>query len=162
MSGYTEVLQVIGATIIFSLILTTANRFMLTNTQRQVGTEVEISAVTLAQDLIEEAKLRPFDASTADGEIPLQIPDDFTAAPFAQTTITDRSLIDTFEGFNGYTESIDTGLGTYTIEAEVDYVTEADLNLVTTSRTRHKRLTVSITNPSLNSPITNQYTRTYN
>lgn len=58
MSGYTEVLQVIGATIIFSLILTTANRFMLTNTQRQVGTEVEISAVTLAQDLIEEAKLR--------------------------------------------------------------------------------------------------------
>ena len=162
MSGYTEVLQVIGATIIFSLILTTANRFMLSNTQRQVGTEVEISAVTLAQDLIEEAKLRPFDASTAGGNIPLDVPDDFTAAPFAQTTITDRSLINTFEGFNGYTEAIDTGLGEYSIEAEVDYVLESNLNQVTTSKTRHKRLTVTITNPSITSPITIQYTRTYN
>lgn len=162
MSGYTEVLQVIGATIIFSLILTTANRFMLTNTQRQVGSEIEISGVTLAQDFIEEAKLRPFDASTADGEIPLDIPGDFTAAPFAQTKVTNRSLITTFEGFNGYTETINTGLGEYTIEAEVDYVLASNLNQVTTSKTRHKRLTVSINNPSLNSPITIQYTRTYN
>ena len=162
MSGYTEVLQVIGATIIFSLILTTANRFMLSNTQRQVGTEVEISAVTLAQDLIEEAKLRPFDASATGGNIPLDVPDDFTAAPFSQTTITDRSLINTFEGFNGYTETIDTGLGEYSIEAEVDYVLASNLNQVTTSKTRHKRLNVTITNPSITSPITIQYTRTYN
>ena len=37
MTGYVEVLQVIGATIIFSLILTTTNRYMLSHTQRQVG-----------------------------------------------------------------------------------------------------------------------------
>ncbi|MGF1670972.1 MAG: hypothetical protein ACFCU6_11020 [Balneolaceae bacterium] len=162
MTGYTEVLQVIGATIIFSLILTTANRFMLSNTQRQVGTEVEISAVTLAQDLIEDAKLRAFDQATEGGEIPINIPGDFTAAPFAQTTASSRDMITNFEGFNGFTETIDTGLGTYTLTAQVEYVEPGNLNQVTNSKTRYKRLIVTITNPSLNSPISIQYTRTYN
>jgi len=162
MSGYTEVLQVIGATIIFSLILTTANRIMLTNTQRQVGSEVEISAVTLAQDLIEDAKLRAFDEATEDGNIPINIPGDFTAAPFPQTTATDRSMIANFESFHGYSETIDTGLGAYSLKAEVDYVLASNLNQVTTTKTRHKRLTVTITNPSITSPITIQYTRTFN
>jgi len=161
MTGYVEVLQVIGATIIFSLILTTTNRFMLSNTQRQVGSEVELRAVTLGQDLIEDSKLRFYDEAEAGGNILTDIPDDFTAAPFPATTDTAREMIDSFEGFHGYSEEVDTGLGAYTLTVEVNYVEPGNLNVITTSKTRHKRMTVTVTHDALNSPVVINYTRTY-
>ncbi len=161
MTGYVEVLQVIGATIIFSLILTTTNRYMLSHTQRQVGSEVEITAVTLGQDLIEESKLRFFDAAQTGGNVITNIPDDFAPAPFATATDTTRETIESFEGFNGFTEIITNGFGEFTISAEVNYVEPGNLNVITNSKTPHKRMTVTVTHESLNNPVSINYTRTF-
>lgn len=75
MSGITEVLQVMGAMIIFSMILTSTNRYILMNTQRQIETEVEMMAISIAQDIINDARLRAFDATTQNNEEPSRITD---------------------------------------------------------------------------------------
>ncbi|MEX1010547.1 MAG: hypothetical protein WDZ29_00645 [Balneolaceae bacterium] len=162
MNGYAEVIQVVGAMVIFSIILLSTNRYMLSNTQQQVASEVEMLAVTLGQDLIEEALLRPFDSVTVDGHIPIQMPEEFAAPNFPHTTAGNRSDIASYEGYHGWEEVMDTNLGPYEISAEVHYVTEDDPATPTTIRTRHKRMVVTVTNPSLTNPVRVAYVRTYN
>ena len=101
MMGYTEVIQVMGAMIIFALVLTTANRFMLNNDTVRVGSEVEVRAVSIAQDLIEFSKTVPFDAATIGNNVPDDVPDDFVNNPIP-TIDKNRQDIDSFEEFNGF------------------------------------------------------------
>jgi hypothetical protein len=162
MAGYSEVIQVMGAMILFSLILLSTNRYMLSNTQQQVGSEVEMLGVTLAQDLIDEARLREFDAVTLDGDLPEAIPGDFAEAPFPVSSVSSREQIQTFSGYNGWQETIETNLGNYNISSEVHYVSSSDLNQEASSKTVHKRMIVTVTNPHLATPIRAQYIKTYN
>jgi len=163
MIGYTEVLQVMGAMIIFSLVLTTTNRFMLNNTTTKVQSEVEVRATTIAQDIIEFSKSFPFDEATQNNTVPDDVPDDFVNAnPVPATTAANRTQINFLEDFNGYSETIDSNLGEFEITSVVDYMNPADLNAVSTSKSIYKRITVNVTNASLNNNITLNYTRVYN
>lgn len=161
MSGYTEVIQVIGAMIIFSLVLMSTNRYILMNTQRQIESEVEMMAVSIAQDLIDDARLRAFDATTQNGGEPNLIPEGFTPPPFAQSTAVDRSQINTFEGFNGYTEIIANNLGTFNISCEVHYMQTNNLDEVSNVQTNHKRIRITVVSASLRSPVVVSFVRTY-
>lgn len=162
MTGYTEVLQVIGAMIIFSLILLSTNRYMLSNTVMQVESEVEMLAVTLSQDLIDEASTKAFDSSTIDGTIPMNIPGDFESSPFSTggTTCSDPN-IDSFSKYNQCDEEISTNLGVFNIHADVHYADDTNYE-ETSSKTRHKRIIVTIESPHLTNSITLEFLRTYN
>jgi hypothetical protein len=162
MAGYTEVIQVMGAMVLFSLILLSTNRYMLSNTHQQVGSEVEMLGVTIAQDLIDEARLREFDAVMLDREIPENIPGSFAESPFPTASVNSRDQIQTFEGYNGWQETIETGLGPYELFSEVHYVSSSDLSELTADKTFHKRMIVMVTHPSLTSPVRIQYLKTYN
>lgn len=162
MSGYSEVIQVIGAMIIFSMIMMSTSRHMLTNTSRQVGSEVEVRAVGLGQDFIELAKNRPFDEATNGGTIPVNIPADFTTAPIPESNAQNRTQLIAFEHFNGYSEEVNSNLGEFTISSTVTYMNETNLTQVSTSKTRAKRITVTVNNGSLNNEIQLSYTRIYN
>src|SRR6056297_2298390 len=120
MMGYTEVIQVMGAMIIFALVLTTANRFMLNNDTVRVSSEVEVRAVSIAQDVIEFSKTVPFDAATAGNTIPDNVPDDFISNPMP-TVDKNRQDIGSFEEFNGYNETFYTDLGDFTISSVIEY-----------------------------------------
>lgn len=163
MIGYTEVLQVMGAMIIFSLVLTTTNRLMLNNTTTKIQSEVEVRATTIAQDIIEFSKTIPFDEATQNNTVPDDIPDDFVNAnPVPATTATDRTQINFLEDFNGYSEIIDSNVGEFVIETVVEYMNPADLNAVLNNKSIYKRITVNVANASLNNNITLSYTRVYN
>ncbi len=164
MIGYSEVLQVIGAIIIFSLILTTANRYMLGNIETKVTSEVEVHAVTIAQDIIELSKSVPFDAATANETIPGDIPDDFVSGdPMpVNNNANDRNSLQHFEDFNGYSETITTGLGDFLVSTEVSYMNPNDLEQTSSARSIFKRITVTVASESLRNDVILNYTRVYN
>ena len=163
MMGYTEVIQVMGAMIIFALVLTTANRFMLNNDTVRVSSEVEVRAVSIAQDVIEFSKTVPFDAATIGNTIPDNVPDDFVSGnPVPNTTATTRQNIDSFEELNGYTETFNTDLGEFELSAAVEYMNPADLTSTTTSRSIYKRISVTVANESMMNDVNLSYVRVYN
>ena len=161
--GYTEVIQVMGAMIIFALVLTTANRFMLNNDTVRVSSEVEVRAVSIAQDVIEFSKTVPFDAATIGNTIPDNVPDDFVSGnPVSNTSATTRQNIDSFEELNGYTETFNTYFGEFELSATVEYMNPADLTSTTTSRSIYKRISVTVANESMMNDVNLSYIRVYN
>jgi hypothetical protein len=152
-----------GAMIIFALVLTTANRFMLNNDTVRVSSEVEVRAVSIAQDIIEFSKTVPFDQATAGNTVPDDVPDDFVNGnPISTTTATNRQNIDSFEEFNGYTETFNTDLGDFELSAVIDYMNPADLTSTTSSRSRYKRISVTVANESMMNDVNLSYIRVYN
>ena len=162
MYGYTEIIQVMGAMIIFSLILLSTNRYMLNNTQQQINTELETQAVSIGQNLIDEALLKPFDESTIDGVVPVEIPDSFVDPPFGQSNASSRDQIESFEGYNGWTEVIQTDWGELEIAVEVFYVDSSNWDEEAGYPTRHKKMVVTLDNESLGRTVSLSYIRTYN
>lgn len=152
MFGYTEVLQVIGAMIIFSLILMTSNSMILRNSTMQVEGELEQETIALAQDIIEEARIKEFDANTSAPLPPTQIPGGFTSTadlgPDSGENPSNRNEFDDFDDFNGYTEDVETEHGTFTISTEVFYVNSGTFTS-SSSPTTFKKMVVTITNALL-------------
>ncbi|PKD43503.1 MULTISPECIES: hypothetical protein [Rhodohalobacter] len=164
MMGYTEVIQVMGAMIIFALVLTTANRFMLNNDTVRVSSEVEVRAVSIAQDLIEFSKTVPFDQATAGNTVPDDVPDDFVNGnPISTTTATNRQTIDSFEELNEYSETLNTDLGEFEVTSIIEYMDPADLTSnAPTSATIYKRISVTVSNESMMNDVNLSYIRVYN
>ncbi|MFO7800082.1 MAG: hypothetical protein R6V22_09920 [Rhodohalobacter sp.] len=162
MMGYTEVIQVMGAMIIFALVLTTANRFMLNNDTVRVSSEVEVRAVSIAQDVIELSKTVFFDAATTGNIVPDDVPNDFVNGnPIPTTTATTLQNIDSFEEFNGYTETFTSDLGDFDLSVVVEYM-ESDLITSTTDKTIYKRISVTVANESMMNDVNLSYIRVYN
>lgn len=152
MAGFSEVLQTIGAIIIFSLILLTTNRIILGNSLNQVETEAEGIAVSLAQDIIEEAQAKAFDENTTDGHVPVQTPDEFSELATEESS---RKDFDDFDDFDGYTAKVNThfGVDIFTLNVDVSYVSSAnnyDLDLGSkTNPTHFKKMRVTVTSDYL-------------
>jgi len=170
MVGISEVIQTLGAMIIFSLILLTANRMIQTNTLKEVESKAEGIAVELAQSIIEEAQTKPFDAFTVDGSIPKDSTDFTTAGPGSCGN--DRGCYDDFDDYDGYTDSFDTELtdpGTFAfnLSVQVSYVSPPNYDMASGSKTvptMFKKMVVTVTSDYLrnnNQDIRLSYLRRY-
>lgn len=157
MVGTSEILQTLGAMIIFSLILLTANRMIQANTLREVESEAEGLAVSLAQNIIEEAQTKPFDANTINNNIPEIIPGGFSSCGPGGCG-NNRGCFDDFDDYDGYTEDISTeltnsGVESFHLEVEVSYVTSPYFDMATGSKltpTIFKKMVVTVTSDYLN------------
>ncbi len=127
MAGISDLIQTMGAIIIFSLILLTANRMILSNTAVEVETEAEKVAVSMAQSVIKKAQTLPFDANTANGSIPDQLPEGFSSCGPGSGESNPEDFND-FDDYDGYSTQKNTPLGnnSFTIEVAVSYVSESD------------------------------------
>lgn len=150
MIGYTEVLQVIGAMIIFSLILMTSNSMILRNTSMQVEGELEQETIALAQDIIEEARIKEFDENTSAPLPPTKIPGGFTSGGGLgpDSGESQRNQFDDFDDYHEYLETVETEHGEFEIEAEVFYVNSGSFTN-SASPTTFKKMVVTITNKFL-------------
>lgn len=147
-----------GAMVIFSLILLTATSMIKRNTYMQVAGELEKEVVALAQDVIEEARTKEFDEKSQGEAPPANIPGDFTASSNLgpegnddsgdQGSSVERYEFDDFDDYNGWTDTLSTEHGNFTIEAEVFYVTPPPHDS-TGNRTTFKKLRVKIKNALL-------------
>lgn len=162
MIGYSEVLQVIGAMVIFSLILLSATSMIQRNTYMQVEGAMEREVVAVAQDIIEEGRTQDFDEVTSeDGEYnalpPPDIPGDFTGSASLGCESTDDENGDgnierhEFNDFDDYNcindEIVNTEHGEFNISAEVFYVTSDHDS--TGTRTAFKKMRIFVTSKFL-------------
>ena len=161
MVGISEVIQTLGAMVIFSLILLTSNRMIQSNTLKEVESEAENIAITLAQSLIEEAQTKPFDAFTANGRIPRNISEDFTSV--GQSGSGD---FNDFDDYDNYSQSENTAFGdnSFLTKAKVFYIEPPNYDTPTATKTYYKKMVVTVTSNYLrngNQEIKLSYLRRY-
>jgi len=127
MNGYSEVINVIGAIIVFSMILLSANSMIIRNGLIQVEGELEQEVISLGQEIIDEALSKSFDAVTHNATVPpTLIPGGFTApgglGPGAGETT--RADFNDFDDYDGWSDTFTTTHGDFDISARVFYVNE--------------------------------------
>lgn len=147
MVGYGELLQTMGAMVIFSLILISATSMIQRNTYMQVEGELEREVVAVAQDIIEEGRTQDFDEVTVDAALPPpDIPGDFTgSATLGPDAGEDsRTDFDDFDDYDDWEETVETEHGEFELSTEVFYVTPEDQDS-TGSRTTFKKMRVFVT-----------------
>ncbi|MDZ7715673.1 MAG: hypothetical protein U5J95_05610 [Balneolaceae bacterium] len=153
MIGYSEVLQTLGAMVIFSFILLNANRLVQRNTVFQVDAELEQEVVALAQDIIEESRTKEFDANSTGDLPPVNIPGDFTdpngLGPAGTTSEDERHEFNDFDDFHKWSDTITTKQGDFDVSCEVYYVDEPDFSTKENYRTTYKKIEITITSSYL-------------
>ncbi len=157
MIGYSEVLQTIGAMVIFSLILLTATNMIKRNTYMQIEGELEQEVIAIAQDIIEEGRTKEFDEKSQGSAPPANIPGDFTnpssLGPDSGDNTNNKNGVerfefDDFDDYDGWNDTIETEHGKFNIRAQVFYV-DASSHDSTGIQTTFKKMRVYITSQFL-------------
>ncbi|MFQ5822669.1 MAG: hypothetical protein ACE5JB_01285 [bacterium] len=158
--GQRELLLTIGAIIIFSISSFSVNQLALRNSEAIYMQQAEFYAVKLAQQFIEEAKIKAFDETTIVGN-PVSIPSDFKSIPMGPEGGETYPNFDDVDDFNGFSTSIATNIGAMTISLSVDYVNETDLDSVVTTQTFYKKMSVTVQSDYLTNLVTAHYVFAY-
>lgn len=170
MNDISDVLYVIAAVLVFGLFANTINRSMVNTTEMTVESEIEYNGISMAQGIIEEARVRVFDKRInfkperlRDPRIPAAlIPSGFTSPDSLGPDLGEiYPNFNDFDDYKGLNIARQTGYGTYTLTATVFYVQVATPTTNANSRTSLKRLQVTVSHPEMRGPITLSYVKTY-
>jgi hypothetical protein len=170
MNDISDVLYVIAAVLVFGLFANTINRSMVNTTEMTVESEIEYNGISMAQGIIEEARVRVFDKSInysperlRDPRTPTNmVPSGFTTADsLGKDPGEIYPNFNDFDDYKGLNIARQTGYGTYTITATVFYVLTESSTAISTAKTQHKRLQVTVNHPDMRGPITLSYVKTY-
>ena len=175
----------IGALLIFGTFLSSSNRLMTGNTQIAEQNEYYISAVSLAQAIIDEAKTKAFDQKTDTSVValsdsltnPVKLgpegteatglpkPDTLTsAAPYTATSRGYRSTykFNDVDDYDKYTRLVNTPRAEkFSISVKVNYANTIDPDFLTMTRTFCKRMIVTVSSPYLANNVVLSYAFTY-
>jgi len=178
----TNVILAVGALVIFGTFLASSNRLMTVNTQIAEQNEYYISAISLAQSIISEAKAKAFDENTVSGSVPspdsLSLtlgPDGFTeSVPTTDTLITSspydaqnpgyRSTFrfNDVDDYDGYKRLVNTPRAEgYTLTVRVAYASPTYPDSMKSSPTFCKKMTVSVKSPFIPDSLSLSYAFVY-
>lgn len=132
------------AMFLFAMLQLGFTSVMLNNSKVMMNTELDYTAVALAQNIVDEARQKAFDQNTVGGSAGVEIPGGFstTLGPEAGESY---PYFNDFDDYDGYTRDDTTQFGIYTTVCTVDYMNPDDLSQVSTEKTEHKRLLVRVT-----------------
>ncbi len=148
MSDYSDIIQIIGAMLVVSLLVQNANRANVANTKILIESEYENQVATVAQDIMEESKALPFDEQTVTGFVPVNIPNDFSTVGLDGGESSDRSSFDDFDDYHDWVGKVETDQGEFNVEVLVNYIDNSSYEVVAT-RTTLKQMTIKLSSPSL-------------
>jgi hypothetical protein len=151
MAGYTEVINVMGAMIIFSMILLNANSMIIRNSMMQVEGELEQEVIALGQEIIEEALSKSYDQVTVNAAAPPSlIPEGFTSSDQLGTDTGEinRKDFNDFDDYHEWSGTFVTEHGEFELSAEVFYVDETNFQF-TTQHSTFKKIEVMVTSEYL-------------
>lgn len=148
MIGYTEILQTMFAMILISLLIVNSNRAIAINNSVQIDSELEDQIIAIAQGYIDESRSVTFDATTANGNVPVNISGGFSSiGPGGGETT--RASFNDFDDYDGWNETI---VATDNVEYDVSIsVSYYDGTSNTASKTTLKQMTITITSDLLTS-----------
>ena len=158
----------IGAVILLGAFLVAANGLLTDNMRIASEDEYILTALSLEQSIIDEAKTKAFDQATVstpvnsaatlsvlgrDAGESIPTPDVDGGSGFRSVT-----TFNDVDDYNGYVRVINTPrAGTFTVMVSVCYATETSPDVAAAGKTFCKRMSLSATNPLLTTPVSLQY-----
>jgi hypothetical protein len=169
-----NMLMTMGALAILGCFVLSANRMMLTNTQVPMQTEHYLTALSIAQSIIDEAKTKAFDQNVVSTSVSDTSGLSLTlgresgeSVPVPDTLVTSSGYwsatkFNDVDDYNGYTRRINTPRMTgYFATVSVTYASLTYPDSSTTKRTFCKRMTVWVSIPIWSDSLSINYSFTY-
>lgn len=156
MGGIQSVLA-IGAMLLLTLTTINFNSAYLNNSTVEIENKVMMTAFSLADDMIEEIKIRSFDEKTV--QFTSANPSDLTpSAGLGPETGESYATFDDIDDFNGYTRSISAPHAeNYSIICRIEYVSSTAPDNVSSVQTFYKRAKITVSSPYLRHSINLSY-----
>jgi hypothetical protein len=140
----------LGALVILTLTSLRFNGSLLESTTAEMENKVYLTAFSLADDLIEEIKNRPFDEATKN----------FSIVSLSALTqpgafgVSGNEIRDDIDDYHNYYKLISAPHAEdYMVSCVVQYVSNIDQNIVSTVPTYYKRVTVTVDSPFLRNSV---------
>ncbi|MCW9706809.1 hypothetical protein [Fodinibius salsisoli] len=135
-----DFILLIAALFIFAMLQLGLNSVLLNNSKVMVRTELDYTAVALAQNMADESRRKAFDENEG---ISLSVPGDFssTLGPEVGESYPD---FNDFDDYHNYSRTDTTEHGVYEIQCTVDYVSTSNLKEPSAVKTPYKRLLVEV------------------
>ncbi len=148
-----QMLLVIGALLLFTLMLPSLNETMLYNDRTTVGTKVEMTAMALAQRYLAEAGTKAFDevCLTIQPSLPSQLTTSGSLGRESGETYPNFDDLDDYRNLT-MVDTITMPSVRFDLSAAVSYVDPANPTGSTSTQTFLKRVRISITGPYLVNP----------
>ena len=149
--NYSQILLVLGAIVILSLISLNVYRSILNSSELTIDSESIITANAVANDILTEITSKSFDEATVSTILEEDnIPTAFTTTAGFGPDDESYPAYDDIDDFDGYSTVISTPrLGNFDVNVSVDYVHMNNPDVVLASKTRTKRIIVTVTNSVL-------------
>jgi hypothetical protein len=181
-----NIILAIGALVIFGTFLSSSNRLMTGNTQIADQNEYYISAVSLAQAVIDEAKTKAFDQKTVNDTVSIALVDSLTiksklgpdgaseivpkpdtlvtGAPYTATSPGYKSTykFNDLDDYDGYQRRVNTPRAEgFIVNVQVRYANATDPDVAAASQTFCKWMKVTVTSPYMSDQVQLSYAFTY-
>lgn len=148
-----ESLLSVGALLVFSLVSLNFNSSVLQNTTVEVENKVYLTAFSLADDLIEEVKQKALDAATVN--FPTTNTASLTPADsLGPANWENYPLFNDIDDFNGFEKDVSAPHAeNYEVSCQVYYVDKDNPDVVSSTQTFYKKVTVTVNSPFLRNPV---------
>lgn len=144
MNDYTDLMLAMGAMVIYSMLLMNTNASLFRSDSMQVETELEHTAIALAQSVIDEARVREFD----DAEI----------SPGSRFLgVFHEGLGKGFDALDGHEYPVTTDHGVFDYNIEVCYVEKDDLDTCKAITSDYQKMDVIVSSDYLSNEIKLNY-----
>jgi hypothetical protein len=148
-----QMLLVLGALMLFTLMLPSLNGTILYNDSALISAQAQVNAIALAQRYLAEAGTKVFDEACVSGN-PTQ-PSQMTAAAFLGRgfgeNYPDFDDLDDYDDLN-IVDNTTLPSVSFTVTGEVTYMNPTNPTVVSSTQTYLKRLRISVTGPYLVDP----------
>lgn len=135
-----DFILLVASLFIFAMLQLGLNSVLLNNGKMMVQTELDYTAVALAQNIADESRRKAFDENEG---ATLSIPGDFSTTLGPEAGDTYPNFND-FDDYDGYSRTETTEHGVYDISCTVDYVSTSNLKETSAVNTQFKRLLVEV------------------
>ena len=141
----------IGGLLLFSLTSLRFNSAILDTSTADIQNKVYLTAFSLADDMIEEIKVKGFDETTL--PFPTSNPASLTQVLGPETGEVYPDF-DDVDDFNGYTRNVDEPHAEgYVVSCVVQYVKGNDPDEVSSTQTFYKKATVTVSSPYMDHDV---------
>ena len=145
----------IGAIALLALVSLRFNSTVLETRNTEIENKVYLTAFSLADDLLEEIKQKAFDEETVEWKAVkaenLTSNELFGISDPGENTVID---FDDIDDYHQYGKNISLPHAeNYTVTSEVEYVTDTNPNVISSTQTYYKKVTIRVSSPFMSYPV---------